>query len=223
MFGVLVNTAAVVAGSLIGLACKQGIPKKYHEAIMWAISLFVVYMGVDGALECENALIVILSMVLGAALGTAVDIDRRFNALGEKLGEKFQRSGFVTSTLIFCVGAMAVLGALNAGLQGDNTILFSKSVMDGTTSIMLSAALGVGVLFSALAILLYQGAIALLAGVIAPFLTDAAVANLTCAGSLMVLALGLNLLGATKIKVANLLPALLLAPVFTILASYLPL
>ena len=221
MLGVIVNTATVLLGSLIGLICRKGIPEKVEKAVMTAIGLCTLYIGVDGALSGENVLVLILSMIIGTALGTLLDIDGGITRLGNWVERRFRRKadgtvsvaeGFVTASLLFCVGAMTIVGSLNAGLRGDNDMLFTKSLLDFCSSMMLAASLGVGVLCAAAFVFVFQGALVLLSQVVAPVLTAAAIAEITCAGSLMILALGLNLLGITKIKVANLLPAMLVAP-----------
>jgi len=229
MLGVVVNTAAVIAGSLVGLLCKRGIPKKLIDAVMLGIALCTIYIGIAGTLKGQNTLVLIVSIVLGAIVGTALDIDGAISRLGSWVERKFPRSdggtsvaqGFVTASLLFCVGSMTVVGSLNAGISGDNKMLYTKSILDLISSIMLSASLGVGVLFSALFVLVFQGALVLLSGLLAPVLTDAAVAEMTCAGSLIILAMGFNLLGLTKIKAANYLPALLFAPLISWLAGLL--
>jgi len=230
MLGVIVNSLAVLLGSTVGLLCKKGIPEKVSKAIMTGIALCTIYIGISGTLKGENTLVLILSMVFGAAVGTLLDLDGLITKLGSALERKFQREdgrvsiteGFVTASLLFCVGAMTIVGSLNAGLNGDNEMLYTKSLLDLISSCMLSVTLGIGVLLSAAFVFVFQGALVLLAQVLAPVLTDAAVAELTCAGSLLILALGLNLLGVTKIKAANYLPALLFAPLFTWLFTLLP-
>lgn len=230
MLGVIVNTIAVIIGSAVGLLFKKGVSKKFSDAIMIAIGLCTLFIGISGSLKGENTIIVILAMVLGAALGTAIDIDGAVNKLGLAFERKFSRGdgqpsiarGFVTASLLFCVGAMTIVGSLTAGLTGDNTMLYTKSVLDFISAIMLSVSLGFGVMLSALFVLVFQGLIALFSGVLAPVLTDAAVNELICAGSLLITALGLNLLGITKIKVADFLPALFFAPFFVWLLSVLP-
>jgi len=227
VFGVLVNAAAVIVGSLLGLLSKQGIPHRLTEAIMIGLGLCTVYIGITGTLKGENALILIFSIVTGAIIGTWLDIDKQVNAFGDWIGKRFKTSGnsvsiaegFVTGSLLFCIGAMAIVGSLNAGLSGDNEMLFTKSVLDFISSIVLAASLGIGVLFSAAIILVYQGSIVLLAQFLKPILTDATIAEITCAGSLIILALGLNIVGITKIKVANYLPAILVAPILSWLAA----
>ena len=221
MLGVIVNFATVVLGSLIGLLCKKGIPERVEKAVMTAIGLCTVYLGIDGALAGENMLVLILSMILGTAAGTLLDLDGGIARLAGWVEKKFQKKngaavsvaeGFITASLLFCVGAMTIVGSLNAGLRGDHSLIFTKSLLDLFSSMMLAASLGIGVLCSAAFVLIFQGSLVLLSQVIAPVLTEAAIAEITCAGSLMILALGLNLLGITKIKVANLLPAMLVAP-----------
>lgn len=230
MLGVIVNTITVLIGSTVGLICKRAIPERITRAIMLAIGLCTVYIGISGSLEGENTLVLILSMVFGTAVGTAIDLDRRITQLGELVNQKFKRAdggvslteGFATASLLFCVGAMTIVGSLNAGLRGDNEMLFTKSLLDLISSCMLSVSLGVGVMCAAAFVFVFQGALVLLAQFLAPILSAAAIAEITCAGSLMILALGLNLIGLTKLKVANFLPALIFAPLFTWLFSLLP-
>lgn len=222
MIGVFVNVLAVVIGSLIGLVCKKEIPQKFTEVIMTGIGLCTVYIGISGALKGKNTIILIVSVVIGSVIGTWIDLDQRINSLGEWIGARFRASsgksasiaqGFVTGSLLFCVGAMTIVGSLDAGLSGDNKMLFTKSALDFISSIMLSVSLGVGVLFSAAFVLVFQGSIVLLARALQPVLTASAIAEITCAGSLLIIALGLNIIGLTKIKVANFLPAIVVAPV----------
>ena len=230
MLGVIVNTIAVIVGSSIGLLCKKGIPKKFSDAIMTGIALCTVYIGISGALKGENTIVLIFSMVLGAIVGTALDIDGYLNRLGGVLEAKFSKPGekggiaqaFVTASLLFCVGAMTIVGSLTAGLTGDNEMLFTKSVLDLISAAMLSVSLGIGVLFSAAFVFVMQGALVLLAGLLEPVLTAAAINEIICSGSLLIIGLGLNMLGITKIKVANYLPAFLFAPVVLWLVSFIP-
>lgn len=220
MFGVLVNTGTVLLGSIIGLLCKKGIPERLSTAVMTAIGLCTMAIGFTGVLDGDNTLVLIISVVLGVIIGELLDIDGHVNGLVEKVagkaageGKAAQISqGFITACLLFCIGAMTIVGSLNAGLRGDNEMLLTKSLLDFISSMMLSATLGIGVLFSAVFVLVFQGAIVLLAQFLAPVLSEGCIAELTCAGSLMILALGLNIVGITKIKVINFLPALLLVP-----------
>ena len=217
MLAVLVNTLAVLLGSTVGLLARKGIPEKVSGAIMTAISLCTLYAGVSGMLKGENTLVLIVSMVL-ARLGKA--IESRFRRTD---GKTSVAEGFVTASLLFCIGAMTFVGCIDAGLRQDYELLFTKSLLDCISSCMLSVTLGIGVLCSAGFVLVFQGAIVLLAQVLAPVLSDAAIAELTCCGSVMIVAISLNMLGLTKIKTADLLPALLFVPLFTWLFSYLPL
>ncbi len=231
MIGVLINTVTVILGSLTGLLLKKGIPDRISKAVMTAIGLCTVYIGIDGALQGENTIVLILSMVAGTIIGSLIDIDKRLEKLGAFIEDKMKTKGekgsvaqgFMTASLLFCVGAMTIVGSLNAGLRGDNGLLITKSILDLISSCMLASSLGVGVLFAALFVLGYQGALVLLASLLQNILTDTAlIAEITCAGSVMIIALGLNLMGITKIKVANFLPALLLVPLFYWLVSFLP-
>lgn len=230
MTGVLVNVATIIIGSCIGLIFKKGISKKYSDAVMTGIGLCTILIGVQGMLKGENVLVAIISMVLGAIVGTAVDIDKKLNSAGDFLSRKLKKGegdkvgiaeGFVTASLLFCVGAMTIVGSLNSGLKGDHTMIFTKSVLDLFSSMMLSASLGIGVIFAAIFVFVFQGGIVLLAGVLEPLLSEGAIAEITCVGSLMILALGFNLTGLSKFKVANYLPALIFAPLVCYLFDFL--
>ena len=220
MIGVLVNVITVLIGSTIGTIFKKGLPERLTSAAMVAIGLCTVYIGISGCLEGENTIVLIISMVLGGLLGTLIDIDKGINTLGRKLEDKISKNieislakGFVSASLLFCVGAMTIVGSLNAGLKGDNELLLTKALLDLISSTILASTLGIGVMFASVTALVYQGLLVLLAGFLAPFLTTAAIAEITCAGSLLILALGLNLLKITDIKVANFLPAIIIAPI----------
>ncbi len=218
MLGTLVNTGAVIAGTLVGLLLKKGLPERFQDIIMKGLALCVLLIGISGALEGQNTLIAILSIVIGAVIGEALDLDRRLCRFGEMIEAHFAKGGgeqtvaraFVTSSLLFCVGAMSIVGSLQSGLTGNHETIYTKSMLDGISSVIFASSLGYGVLFSAVTVLVYQGAIVLLAQWIAPLLSDAVVAEMTCTGSLLIIGLGLNMLGITNIKVANYLPALLI-------------
>ena len=230
MLAVIVNTVAVLIGALIGLLFKKGIPERIAGATMKAIGLCTIYIGISGSLKGENTLVLILAMVFGTAAGTLLDVDGQITKLGNSLEQRFKRAdgqvslaeGFVTASLLFCIGAMTIVGSLNAGLRGDYEMLFTKSLLDLISACMLSVTLGIGVLFSAAFVLVFQGALVLAAQLLAPILTAACIAEITCAGSVMILALGLNLIGLTKFKVANFLPALVFVPLFVWLLGFLP-
>ena len=233
--GTIVNAAAILAGSLMGMLLtwlanrfssllpvgSAALGERLKTIIMQGVALCVMYLGISGCLEGNNSLVAILSMVIGALIGELLDLDRRMQTLGLWVQKRTERlvadggqasisEGFVTASLLFCVGAMAIVGALQDGLTGDHSTLFAKSLLDGISSIVFGASLGLGVAFSAVAILLYQGAIALAASFLQPYLGDAVIAEMTCVGSLLIVALSLNMLGLTKIKVMNLVPAIFL-------------
>ena len=233
--GTIVNAAAILAGSLLGMLLtwlanrfsallpvgSVALGERLKTIIMQGVALCVMYLGISGCLEGNNSLVAILSMVIGALIGELLDLDRRMQTLGLWVQKRTERlvadggqasisEGFVTASLLFCVGAMAIVGALQDGLTGDHSTLFAKSLLDGISSIVFGASLGLGVAFSAVAILLYQGAIALAASFLQPYLGDAVIAEMTCVGSLLIVALSLNMLGLTKIKVMNLVPAIFL-------------
>ena len=231
MIGVFVNVATVLLGSAVGLLFRKGIPERISKALMLAIGMCTIYIGIDGALEGSKTIVLILSMVFGTLIGTLIDIDDKINRVGLFIEKKMKRGddhssiaeGFMTASLLFCVGAMTIVGSLNAGLTGDNTLLFTKSILDLISSCLLASTLGIGVMFAAIFVLVVQGGLVLLAGLMQNVLTDQAlIAEITCAGSVMIIALGLNLLGITKLKVANFLPALLLVPLFYKLWMLLP-
>ena len=221
MLGVLVNVGTVLIGSLVGLLLKRGIPEKVTEALMTGIGLCTVFIGISGALQGENTLVLILSMAIGTVIGTLLDIDKQLNRLAAYVEARFKQKdgqvtvaeGFVTASLLFCVGAMTIVGSLQAGLTGGCETLYTKATLDLISSCVLAASLGIGVLLSDIFVFIFQGGLVLLAGLIAPFLTDYAIGEMTCAGSVLIIALGLNLIGVTKIKVANYLPVILIPPV----------
>ncbi len=219
--GVLVNVLTVLIGSTLGLLLKKQIPERLTSAVMTAIGLCTVAIGVTGVIKGQNQLVMIISLVLGTIIGTLIDIDGKLTKIGDKLQKKSKKGenekstfsqGFVTASLLFCVGAMTIVGSMNAGISGDNQMLYTKSVLDLISSTMLGASLGIGVLFSSAFVLVFQGGLVALSMALGSFLNDFAVAELICAGSVMIIALGLNLIGITKIKVANLLPGLVLVP-----------
>lgn len=220
LIGTLVNTGTVIAGSLIGLFLGNILPQRLQDTVMKGLGLCTLFIGITGLMGGENALITVLSMAIGAVIGELLDLDGHLNRFAEKLEKRFKRDGaktslaegFVTASLVFCVGAMTIMGALNDGLTGDHTMLFTKATLDFISSIIFASSLGLGVLLAAVAVLAIEGGIACLAGVVAPLLQyDAAVIpEMTVVGSLLIVGLGLNLLGITKLKVMNYLPAIFL-------------
>lgn len=231
MISVLFNVLTVVVGSTLGLLLKKGIPSRVSSAAMAALALCTLYIGVDGALAGNNAIVAIVSMVLGTVAGTLIGIDRALERLGsffekalKQTGSTSLAQGFVTASLLFCVGAMTVVGCLQAGLSGDAKLIYTKSILDLISSFMLASTLGIGVLLSAVFVFVYQGGLVLLAGLLQGFLTDTVlIGELTCVGSLMIIGLGLNILGVTKLKIADMLPSLLFVPPIYYLVDLIPL
>jgi uncharacterized protein len=219
LLGTVVNGLLIIIGTLIGIFL-QKIPDSMKTTVMYTIGLSVMVLGLQMGLKSENFIIVIISLVLGAVLGELMHLDEKLNQLGlwleKKIGSKGRGSiseGFVNATLIFVIGAMAILGALDSGIRGDHEVLFTKSIIDGFTSIILTTTLGIGVMFSAIPVMLYQGLIALFATQIDRFvpqiLMDQFIVEMTATGGIMIFAIGLNLTGLVKIKVANLLPGII--------------
>ena len=214
--GTIVNSAAIVAGSIAGLLLGKFIPERFSDAMEKGAALCVLYIGVDGMLAGENTLVAILSIAIGAILGELLQLDEHMHQLGDwveqKLGGKGSKTslseGFVTASLLFCVGAMAIMGALDSGLTGDHSTLYAKALLDGIISVVYASTLGVAL--SAIPIFLYQGAIALGASFLAPYLTEAVILEMKCVGSILILGLSLNMLGLMKIKVMNYVPAVFL-------------
>lgn len=230
MLGVIINTITVLVGGTIGNLFKKGIPEKVTDALMVGIGLCVIYIGISGAFEGENTLVLILSIVFGAIVGTLIDIDALINRFAKWVESKFRKGGkkvsvaegIVTSTLLFCVGSMTVVGSLNAGLKGDNEMLITKAMLDAVSSTVLASTLGVGVILAAVPVFIIQGGLVLFSGLLGNILTTAAINEMTCAGSVIIIAIGLNLTGLSKFKVANYIPAIVFAPVFTWLFTLLP-
>lgn len=223
MLGTLVNSAAIIIGGAIGLLLKKGLPKKMADTLMVGLGLCTLYIGISGCLAGENTLVLIVSMVIGTILGEAVDLDDKINKLGNFLERKFAgkkseataqkvslAEGFVTSSLLFCVGAMAIVGSLQSGLTGNHETLYAKSMLDFVAAIIFASTLGAGVMLSASLLFVYQGSITLLAQFIEPFLTDPVIAEMNCVGNVIIIGLAMNMLGISKFKVMNFVPAIFL-------------
>jgi hypothetical protein len=216
--GAIVNAVAVFIGAALGLLLKKGMPERMGDSIMKALSLCVIYIGISGAFEGENVLIAIVSMAVGTVIGELLDLNHQLERLGEWIQKKFQSSdskvsvsaGFVTSSLLFCTGAMTIVGSMQSGLSLDHSTLFAKSLIDGIAAIVLASSLGYGVFFSGIFCLVYEGLLALGAQFIEPFLTTTVVNEMTCVGSLLILGVGINMLFKNKICVMNSVPAVFL-------------
>lgn len=223
LIGTLINVAAIVVGTLIGLVLKQRLPERMSTIAIQALGLVTALVGLKMMLTTQNVLIVLVSMVLGGVLGELLRIEGRLDSFGRRVEDKFSKEGgtfakaFVTSSLLFCVGPMAILGALQDGLKGDFTILLTKSGMDGIASVAFASTLGIGVLFSALPIAAYQGGITLGASFLEPYLTSTMINEMTATGGLLILGIAMNILQITRIKVGNLLPAILVAAILAAL------
>ena len=228
--GVIVNVVLVILGSLIGLLCKKGFPKKLSDAVMFGAGLCTAYIGISGAISAgsapdANPITPVVAVAGGALIGTLLDIDGALNRAAANVENKLRRGdtsqgslaeGFVSATLLFCVGSMIILGGLSAGISGDNTIYFTKSVIDFAAAVALSVSLGAGVMLSAVSVGVLQGLFVLAAGFMQPILTQHMIGEMNCVGNLLIVIIGLNLMGITKQKVANFLPAIPIALIMAI-------
>ncbi len=219
MLGTIVNVIAIICGSLLGLLFRKGLPENYKEIIMSGVGLSVILIGIKSALSSDSLLIVIFSVIIGAAIGEFLKIEDKLEALGRYLERKVASKagdtasfvrGFVAASLVFCVGSMAIVGSLESGLTGNHQTLFAKSILDGVTSIIFASSMGIGVMFSGIVVFLYQGAITLTAVFMKSFLVPETISQMTSVGGLLILAIGLNLLGITKIRIGNLIPGIFL-------------
>lgn len=223
MWGTIVNVLAIVIGSLVGIKSGNFLSDSTKDTVSKGVALGVLLIGLQMAFETQQLIIVLVSMVLGGVTGELIGIERFLDRSAKFLEKRYQgkstdkgiAKGIVTATLIYCVGAMAIMGALQSGLTGNHSILYAKSILDGVTSIVLASTLGVGVALSALPLLIYQGSITLLAHFIEPFIIEEAIVEMKAVGGLLIVAIGLNMLELTKIRVGNLLPAIIYAVVFT--------
>lgn len=225
MLGNYVNAGAIILGCLLGLLIKNGLKEKYKEIVMEAIGLSVLFIGASTAIKGlldPNAVPVlfILSLVIGGLIGEWIGLEKRLEGVGDFLQKKFGSKdqnisqGFVDASLIFCVGAMAIMGSLNSGLKGDHSTLFAKSILDGITSLVLTTTLGIGVIFSAVAVFIYQGLIVIFAHAIEPYLSPDIIREMTIVGGIIIVGIGLSMLNIKKIRTANLLPAIAIPPIY---------
>lgn len=212
--GTIVNTLAIIAGAMIGVIAKKAIPQRMGDLVMSAIPIVVMVLGVQFGIASSNILIVIVSLVVGGIIGEWIDIDRRLDDFGVRIqsrmkgGDSNFSAAFVSTTLIYCVGSMAILGSIESGINGNHTILYTKSLMDGISAIFFASTLGAGVIFSGISVFIYQGILTVLAGYIGPYLSPEVVTEMSASGGILLIALSFTILGIKKIKVANLLPAI---------------
>lgn len=218
--GTIANAAAIVGGTLIGLLLKRGLPEKWQQTIMQGVALCIFVIGLQMAVKTANIVIVVVSLVIGSIIGEALDIDGNLQRFGDWVGAKLYSGksggaagkiaeGFVSATLIFCTGAMAVVGSLQDGLKQDPTILYAKSTLDCIISVILAANMGVGVALSAVSVFLYQGSITVLAGFLQPVMTEAVLNEVTSCGGVLIMAIAINILKLLQIRIGNQLPAVL--------------
>lgn len=214
MLGTIINTVAILLGGVLGLFFKKGLPKRLSDTISQGLGLGVVLIGITMAIQTENILILLLSLLFGGIIGELINIEKRLNHLGNSLESKMKgqnnnfSQGFVTASLLFCTGSMAIMGAIEGGLTGEYGILLSKSLLDGIFALIFASTMGIGVIFAAAPVLLYQGTITLLAVVIKVFLSPEMILEMNAVGGLLIVGIGINLLKIKEIKVGNLLPSI---------------
>ncbi|MBE6541618.1 MAG: DUF554 domain-containing protein [Ruminococcaceae bacterium] len=233
--GTIVNTLAIIAGSSIGIIAKKGLSERFQDQIMKTLGLATMFIGIgctlsemlsvneDGSLSTNGIMMMIISLVIGSIVGELLRIENRLEGLGDKMkrsklfaGETKFTEGFVTATLVVCVGAMAIVGSLRDGLEGDPSLLFSKSILDFISTMIFASTLGIGVLCSAIPLALYQGLITAPSGVIGEYLTEQIISDMSLVGSVMIFAVGINLFFGKKVKVGNMLPALIVPIIYGI-------
>lgn len=224
--GTLTNVGAILTGGCVGLLLHQRLPKRVQVIVFQAIGLFTLLIGFRMAFKVNNLLTLVFSLLIGGVLGEAIRLDKRFDQLGGFLKKKFHfereplfTEGLITTSLLFCTGSLAILGAIDEGLRQDPTLLWTKSILDGFSAVALASAYGIGVLFSVIPLFLYQGAITFLASSAQNIFSTLMIQELTATGGLLLVALGINLLDIKKINVTNLLPAVVISALLTLLAS----
>lgn len=228
MLGTVVNTFAIIIGGLLGLMFGQTLPDRIKKTVIQGIGLAVLMIGVTMAIQTKNSLVIIASVVIGGIIGELVDIEKRLQQFGQYLERRLSKNGqgaeftkaFVTASLIYCVGAMAIMGALESGLTGNNTILYAKSMLDGITALVFASSMGIGVLASAIPVFVYQGVLTIMAGLLQGVLSTEIITEMGATGGLLIVGIGLNILEIKEVKVGNLLPGLFIAIPVTILFTY---
>lgn len=224
LLGTLANVVAIVIGTLIGFMLKQRLPERINSIAMQGLGLVTALIGLKMMIITQNALIVLVSIVIGGVLGELLRIEDRLDRLGARVEARFSKErgtfakAFVTSTLLYCVGPMAIVGALQDGLRGDYSILLTKSGLDGIASVAFASTLGIGVLFSTLPVAAYQGGITIGASLLEPYLTSSMINEMIATGGLLILGIALNILQVAKIRVGNLIPAILFAAILSAIA-----
>lgn len=230
MLATVINAAAIVVGSLIGLLLKKGLSKRYELAIFTAAGIVSTVIGIQMALKASHILAFALALIAGGLVGTLMDIEGAILRFGEFLKSRFAKGeedssfafGFLSASVLYCSGAMAIVGSFRAGTEGDYSLLLTKSVLDGFISILFASAMGVGVAFAALSVFIYQGALTLLSVWVKPWVSDLMLAELTGIGGALIIMIGINLLDLKKLKTGDFLPALVFAVVFVLLMPFVP-
>lgn len=222
--GAIVNAITIVICTIVGVKLRTGIPDRVQNSLMQAVGLCVIAIGISGAVKGQETLVMIMSVVVGTLMGEWVDIDHKVIHGIEKIEQKLNKDGaakygnlsqgMISASMIFCIGSMAIVGSLESGLIGNHSTLYTKSILDGITSILLGSSLGIGVALSAIPVLLIQGTITVLATFIAPLLSQAVITEIISVGSVLLLGLGLNMIGLTQFKIMNFVPAILLPVLF---------
>lgn len=227
MVGTLINTGAVICGSLIGMTIGSRLPERFTKIIFQGIGLFTIAIGVSMSLESDRLLLAVLSIVIGAVIGQLIDIDKYLKRFSDYLHRKASgknkttadsgrfTEGFITATMLFCVGTMSIMGSIEDGLGQTPTILYTKSIMDGISSIILASSFGLAILFSSVPMFIYQGSITLFAAFMARFMSEAMIADMTSVGGILLIGLGINILGIKNINVTNMLPALVVVVILS--------
>lgn len=220
--GTIVNSITIIVGSLLGIILKNSIKEDYKNTIMTGVGLTVIIIGINGGIKSQNMVLVIVSIVLGSLIGEIIGIEEKLIKLGDKMSQYFGNSdsnfsqGFVTASLVYCVGAMSIIGALESGLLNSNETLYAKSVLDGVSAIILASTLGIGVIFAVIPVFIYQGSISVLSHYLKDILVDSLILEVSAIGGILIMAIGINLLGIKKMKVGNMLPAVFLPIIYQI-------
>jgi len=223
MLGTLVNVMAIIVGSIIGLIVHTKLPKRITTIVFQGIGLFTIFIGVKMALKTDHLIIMVFSIVIGSIIGELLNIEKGINNLSEYLKRKIRISsnkfseGLITAFLLFCLGSMTILGAIEEGLGNRPTLLLTKSLMDGFSSIALTASLGIGVIFSVIPLLIYQGGLTLFAGYLQNFFAQTMINELTAVGGILLIGLGINILEILKIRISNMLPSLIIVVILVLL------
>lgn len=225
MIGTIVNAIAIISGSLLGLFLKKGIPEDYKKTVMQALSLAIILIGIKNSLVTDDILVVIVSLAIGSVIGEFIGIESGLENLGKWIERRFSSEsgsvskGFVTASLVYCVGSMAIVGSFEAGLTGNHEILFAKSTLDGIIAIIFASSMGIGVMLSAIPVFLYQSLLTIFAGLIKPFLVTSVILQMSATGGLLIAAIGINLLGIIKIRVGNMLPAIFIPLIYYLIRN----